>query len=104
MRNIGHKVNIKIYIRAIIAILLMVAWISVAFSGIVLWLAPEGRQSGRIPLIFELTKSDWKDIHFYLAMAALGITAVHIVVDWKTLCALIKYMVSLHRENTDILK
>jgi len=102
MDNNSQKSNIKIYIRAVIAILLIIAWVLVAFSGLILWLAPEGRQSGRIPLLFDLTKSEWKDIHLWLAVATLIITLIHVIVDWKTLRAVIKYMVSAHRENTDI--
>jgi hypothetical protein len=41
-----RPVKIKIYARAIIAIALIFSWLISAFSGLILWLAPEVRQAG----------------------------------------------------------
>lgn len=97
-----RKINAKIYVRAVIAIIMLVVWLSVAISGAVLWLAPEGQRSGRIPLLFEMTKSEWKEVHLWIAAITLVITVIHVIVDWKTLRAIIKYMVSTHRDNHDL--
>ena len=93
------KINLKIYVRSIIAIVMLVVWLVVGISGVILWLAPEGQRSGRIPLLFDMTKSDWEEIHLWLAAIMVVITIIHVIVDWKTLKAVIKYMVSVHRDK-----
>ena len=95
----NSKINFKIYIRAIIAIIMIIVWVLVGFSGVILWLAPEGQRSGRIPLLFDMTKSDWKEIHLWIAAITFAMTIIHILIDWKTLKAVIKYMVSVHRDT-----
>ena len=37
----------KVYARAVIAIALLTAWVLSAFSGLILWLAPEVRRVGQ---------------------------------------------------------
>jgi hypothetical protein len=100
MINSNRKINFKIYIRAIIAIVMLLAWVLVGFSGLILWLAPEGQRSGRIPLLFDLTKGDWREVHLWIAAITFVMTIIHIVIDRKTLRAVIKYMVSVHRDAT----
>ncbi len=102
MVKANGRVNPKIYVRAIIAVILLIVWFLVAVSGVILWLAPEGPRSGRVPLLFDLTKSEWKEVHLWIAAVTLLITVIHIIVDWKTLCAVIRYMVSTHRDNSNL--
>ena len=64
-----RPIKVKVYARAVVAIMLITVWSLVALTGLLLWLAPEGRQSGQIPLLFDLTKSAWGDIHFWIAVA-----------------------------------
>jgi len=45
------SVKPKIYARAVIAIALIISWILSAFSGLILWLAPEVRRAGQQPLL-----------------------------------------------------
>lgn len=92
-----REINFKIYIRAIVSIIMLIVWVLVAVSGFVLWLAPAGPRSGRIPLLFALTKNDWREIHQWIAAIALIMTIIHIIIDWGALRSVIKYMVSIHR-------
>jgi cytochrome b subunit of formate dehydrogenase len=93
------QIKVKVYSRAIVAIILITAWSLVTLSGLVLWLAPSGTRSGRQLLLLGLTKSEWNDVHFWIAVIAILVTIVHIVIDWKALRAVIRYMVSAHREK-----
>lgn len=99
--NMGksRQIKVKIYARAVVAILLIAAWSLVAISGLVLWLAPSGPRSGRQLLLFELTKSGWSDVHFWIAIATIVVTIVHIIIDWKALRGVIRYLASIHREK-----
>ena len=41
-----RPIKVKVYARAITAIALIIVWSLSAFSGLILWLAPEVRQAG----------------------------------------------------------
>ena len=95
----------KVYTRAIIAIALIIAWSLSVFSGLILWLAPEVRRAGQQPLLFSITKHEWGEIHFWICVAVVVVTVVHIIIDWKALRGVIRYLTSVHREhNHTILK
>ena len=89
----------KIYARAVIAIALITVWVLSAFSGVILWLAPEVRRSGQQTLLFDITKQSWGEIHFWICVVVVVVTILHIVVDWKALRGVIRYLTSVHRER-----
>ena len=89
----------KVYARAIIAITLIVVWVSSAFSGLILWLAPDVRQAGQQPLLFGITKHNWGEVHFWICVTVAVVTIVHIIVDWKALRGVIRYLTSVHRDT-----
>jgi len=89
----------KSYLRAWVAITMLVSWPVVTISGFLLWLAPEGQRSGKQELFMGLTKSEWGDIHTWISLAAVVITVAHLVVDWKALKGAIRYLATVHRER-----
>jgi cobalamin synthase len=89
----------KVYVRAITAIALIIVWVLSAFSGLVLWLAPEVRQAGQQPLLFGITKQNWGEIHFWICVAVVIVTLLHIIIDWKALRGVIHYLTSVHRDT-----
>ena len=89
----------KVYARAVIAIALITTWILSAFSGLILGLAPEVRRAGQQPLLFGITKNNWGEIHFWVCVAVVVVTILHIIVDWKALRGVIRYMTSVHRDR-----
>lgn len=89
----------KVYARAIIAIALITVWILSAFSGLILWLAPEVSRAGQQPLLFGITKQNWGEIHFWICVAVVVVTIVHVIIDWKALRGVIRYMASVHRDR-----
>ncbi|MFB0559174.1 MAG: DUF4405 domain-containing protein [Dehalococcoidales bacterium] len=92
-----RPIKVKVYSRAVVAIMLITVWSLVAVSGLVLWLAPSGPRAGQQLLLMGLTKSEWGDIHFWIAVAVLTVTLVHIIIDWKALRGVIRYLTSVHR-------
>lgn len=98
----SRKFNAKAYARSIIAILLMTFWTLAFLTGWLLWFAPHGPRSGRIPLSLGLTKPQWGDVHFWLSLTASGITVVHVVVDRKALKGCLRYLTSVHRSERSI--
>ena len=89
----------KVYARAITAIALITVWILSAFSGLILWLAPEVRQAGKQPLLFGITKQNWGEIHFWICVAVVVVTIIHIIIDWEALRGVIRYLTSVHRDR-----
>lgn len=92
-----RPIKVKVYARAITAIALITVWSLSAFSGLVLWLAPEVRQAGKQPLLFGITKHEWGEIHFWICVAVVIITIIHIIIDWKALRGVLRYLTSVHR-------
>ncbi|MFC1990777.1 DUF4405 domain-containing protein [Chloroflexota bacterium] len=92
-----RPIKLKVYARAIIAITLIVVWALSAFSGLILWLAPEVRRAGEQALLFSITKQEWGEIHFWICVAVVIVTIVHIIIDWKALRGVIRYLTSMHR-------
>jgi hypothetical protein len=89
----------KIYARAVIAIALIISWVLSAFSGLILWLAPEVRRAGQQPLLFGITKQNWGEVHFWICVVVVVVTIIHIIIDWKALRGVIRYLTSVHREK-----
>ena len=92
-----RPIKVKVYTRAIVAILLITVWSLSAFTGLLLWLAPEVRRAGQQLLLFDMTKSEWGDIHFWVCVAVLIVTITHVIIDWKALKGVIRYLTSAHR-------
>jgi hypothetical protein len=78
---------------------LIISWSLSAFSGLILWLAPEVRRAGQQPLLFNITKESWGEIHFWISVVVVIVTIVHIIVDWKALRGVIRYLTSVHRDT-----
>jgi hypothetical protein len=93
-----HQAHIKVYIRAVIAIALIVMWSLAALTGFLLYLAPSGPHSGWM-VVFFLTKGQWKDSHFWISVAATLITMLHIAVDWRALKGCTRYLTSIDRSS-----
>lgn len=87
----------KVYARAIIALVLLVTWALATVAGLLLWIAPSGPQSGRQLLLFGLTKHNWANIHLVFSLVAVGVTVLHIIVDWKALKGCVRYLTSTQR-------
>lgn len=88
----------NVYTRSVVAVGMLLAWILSALTGFFLWLAPTGPRSGRMEFLLGLTKREWSDYHFYFSLAALGLTIVHLTIDWKGLKRSVLYLISPSRQ------
>jgi len=78
-------------IRALVVISLLVFWGYVISTGFMLYFTKH--LAGTTPILFGITKSMWKDLHFWLSVVATTVTVIHIIVDWKALTASIRYLI-----------
>jgi Domain of unknown function (DUF4405) len=90
-----RSINANAYARAVVAIALLVSWSLAAFAGFLLWFAPRG--AGKLLLLLGFTRHEWGDVHFVMSVIALGITAIHLVIDWRALRGVLHYLISVHR-------
>ncbi len=95
-----RPIKVKVYARAVTAIALTIVWSLSAFSGLILWLAPDVRQAGKQPLLFGIIKHEWGEIHFWICVATAIVTIIHIIIDWKALRGVIRYLTSVHRSSS----
>jgi hypothetical protein len=77
--------------------MLITVWSLVALTGLLLWLAPSGPRSGRQLLLLGLTKGEWGDVHFWIGVATAVVTLIHLIIDWRALRGVIRYLTSVHR-------
>lgn len=49
-----------------------------------------------VTLLF-LTKQQWGDVHFWIAVVAIIVTVIHIAADWRALRGCIRYLSSIER-------
>jgi hypothetical protein len=96
MRN-NNPIKAKVYARAVVAIMLITGWCLTAISGFILWAASGEPRAGRQILSLGLTKHDWNEIHLWFGVAIIAITLIHVVLDWKALRGVIRYLTSTHR-------
>ena len=94
-----RPIKFKVYARAVTAILLIAVWSLVGLTGLLLWLAPSGQRAGQQILLLGITKSEWGDIHFWIGVATVAITLIHLIIDWKALRGVIRYLTTVHRER-----
>lgn len=92
-----RQINVRTYFRAIVAVAMMVVWSLVTISGFLLWSVPHGPRAGAQILLLNLTKREWGELHVWSSVIAIGITIVHLVIDWRSLCGCVKYLASVHR-------
>jgi hypothetical protein len=81
-------------IRGVITIMLFLTWSLVALSGFLLFLAPRGQD-----LLF-LTRRECGEIHFWFAAAAVTVTIVHLILEWKAVKSSVRLLVHSRREHT----
>lgn len=92
----GLRFRWKSYTRAWVAITMLTGWPVVVVSGVLLWLADPGKRSGQQELFLGLTKREWADIHWWVSVAVVLITLLHVVIDYKALKGAVRYLVTFH--------
>lgn len=94
-----RSINFRAYFRAVVAIALIVCWSLAAISGFLMHFAPRGQGLGRLPWLLGLNRHQWGEFHFTISVVALCITIIHVVIDWRVLIGLLRYLVSVRRRR-----
>jgi hypothetical protein len=80
------------YVRAVIALAMIGAWAISAASGIVVWLAADGRGASQVPLLFGATKQTWADFHVAISTLAIVLTITHLTVMRRGVLAYVRLL------------
>lgn len=80
-----RKIQFFNFVRAIVALGLIVIWSLAALTGFLLEFSPKERGAGQLPLFLSLSRYEWGDIHFIVCVIALSLTVIHVCLDGKTL-------------------
>jgi len=91
------RTRIRIYARAMTDVFLILLWLPATFTGLILWepmgFVPEGPGKGERIMLWGLTTAEWGDIHWWISAAAVGMTLVHVALDFKAFKGAVKYLV-----------
>jgi hypothetical protein len=86
-----------VYLRAAAVVTMLVLVPLGIASGIIPWLAADGRRAGQQLLLFALTKHEWADIHTFVTMAAILVAATHVLVVRAGLAADVRLLATGQR-------
>jgi hypothetical protein len=73
------------------ALLVMLAMVATGF--LLKWILPPGSRGGQGLQLWGMTRHDWGDLHFWLAVALLLLMFVHVLLHWSWVCALVARLV-----------
>ena len=90
--NVMRIINWKIQIKGWVSLILLFAWSFVLATGIIMYLAPHGQGMGSKAFLLGLSRHEWGEFHWWLAVAAVVFTIIHVIVDWKPFTGLLKHM------------
>ncbi len=92
--------KVRVFLRSVTDLFLVLTWLPATLTGVILWeplgFVPEGRQRGQQEMLWGLTQGQWGDIHWWLCVAAVAFTALHIALDWKMFKAGMRYLLHRH--------
>ena len=86
-------------LHLVVDVLAYLAMACLAATGLVLlYRLPHGSPREGFTLL-GLDRHEWGDIHWWVAVATMAVTAMHLVIDWKALKGALRYLVSVHRDR-----
>ena len=96
----ARRAKAILHVRAVVAVAMIGAWAVAAASGLLLWLAADGRGAGKLPLLFGATKHTWGDIHVAVAFLAVILTLTHLIVMRRGVLAYARLLFTGQRNAT----
>lgn len=69
------------------ALLVMLAMVATGF--LLKWILPPGSRGGQGLRLWDMTRHDWGDLHFWLAVALCLLMLVHVLLHWSWVCTLV---------------
>ena len=93
----ARRAKAILHVRAVVAVAMIGAWAVATASGLLLWLAADGRGAGRLPLLFGATKHTWGDVHVAVAFLAVILTSTHLIVMRRGILAYARLLITGQR-------
>jgi hypothetical protein len=88
------------YARALVALVMIAAWVVSGLTGLLLWLTPHGQGARAVELAAGLARSEWIDIHVVASIAGVALTLVHVTVMRRGALAYLRLVLTGRRGAT----
>ncbi len=88
------------YVRAVVALAVVGTWVVSAVSGLVVWLAPDGRWATESVVLFGATKGGWSDLHVAISFLAIAFTVGHLALMRRGVVAYGRLLLTGRRRGT----
>jgi hypothetical protein len=88
------------YARALVALVMIAAWVVSGLTGLILWLMPHGQGSREIALVAGLGRSEWTDIHVVASIIGMSLALVHVTVMRRGVLAYLRLVLTGRRSVT----
>jgi hypothetical protein len=98
--NEGQEMNLRSYLSFSVVAALMVVWILAAWSGFLLGVVPDATGDSHRVLLLGYTRAEWGLIHSWLSVLAVFISAIEIMISWKSLREGIGYLTEAKSERS----
>ena len=86
----------RFHAKAFMSLLLSLAFLKLAFSGVILYLTPRGRVANWTGwTILGLSKEGWMSVHINVALLFLIVAMIHLILNWTMFWGYIKKGASL---------
>lgn len=77
----------RVWLNFIVDLVTALVGLAVVLTGLLIaYILPAGSRGAEV---WQWTRHDWGDLHFYLAMSMLGLILVHLFLHWSWVCTMI---------------
>ena len=78
------------YLHLLIDLLMLLGAVGLILTGLLMaFVLPAGSRQASI---WGMTRHEWGDVHFWIAMGIIGIALLHVTLNWGWLCSVIARM------------
>lgn len=93
----------KAKMNYVVDVVIGVAFLFAALSGLVLFFAPSGYQGGRNPYygqtVLFLSTHDWDTVHTWSSLAMIAGVGAHLVLHWRWIVCVTRKMLTFKRRD-----
>jgi Domain of unknown function (DUF4405) len=81
------------YLHLLIDVLMLLGAVGLILTGLLLaFILPAGSHHDSV---WEMTRHEWGDVHFWIAMGIIGIALLHVTLNWGWICSVIAKMLGV---------
>lgn len=83
----------RTYLHLFVDVLMLLGAVGLILTGLLMaFVLPAG---SRLASIWGMTRHEWGDVHFWIAMGIIGTALLHVTLNWGWVCSMIARMLSI---------